>query len=33
VPFQYPRATELRFDASFARVAGEVSALLREAHT
>ncbi len=32
VPFDYPRATELRFDPGFAKVAGEVSALLREGH-
>jgi NitT/TauT family transport system ATP-binding protein len=32
VPFDYPRRPELRFDASFAKVAGEVSGLLREAH-
>jgi len=32
VPFGYPRATELRFDPGFAKVAGEVSALLREGH-
>lgn len=30
VPFGYPRAAELRFDAQFAAVAGEVSARLRE---
>jgi NitT/TauT family transport system ATP-binding protein len=30
VPFGYPRSTELRFDAHFARVAGEISARLRE---
>ncbi len=30
VPFGYPRATELRFEAQFARVAGEISARLRE---
>jgi NitT/TauT family transport system ATP-binding protein len=33
VPFPYPRAHEIRFDASFAAVAGKVSALLREGHT
>jgi NitT/TauT family transport system ATP-binding protein len=32
VPFDYPRASELRFDPAFGKVAGEVSALLREAH-
>jgi NitT/TauT family transport system ATP-binding protein len=32
VPFGYPRPTELRFDAEFAKVAGQVSALLREGH-
>jgi NitT/TauT family transport system ATP-binding protein len=32
VPFNYPRAPEVRFDAAFAKVAGQVSALLREAH-
>ena len=30
VPFAYPRALELRFDAEFAAVAGEVSRRLRE---
>jgi NitT/TauT family transport system ATP-binding protein len=30
VPFHYPRPAELRFDAEFAAVAGEVSARLRE---
>jgi NitT/TauT family transport system ATP-binding protein len=30
VPFGYPRATELRFEGQFARVAGEISACLRE---
>jgi NitT/TauT family transport system ATP-binding protein len=30
VPFGYPRAAELRFDAQFASIAGEVSARLRE---
>ncbi len=30
VPFGYPRPTELRFDAQFARVAGQVSERLRE---
>jgi NitT/TauT family transport system ATP-binding protein len=32
VPFGYPRATELRFQPEFAKVAGQVSALLREGH-
>jgi NitT/TauT family transport system ATP-binding protein len=32
VPFGYPRAPEVRFDAAFAAVAGRVSGLLREAH-
>jgi NitT/TauT family transport system ATP-binding protein len=32
VPFAYPRAHEVRFDAAFAAVAGQVSGLLREAH-
>jgi NitT/TauT family transport system ATP-binding protein len=30
VPFGYPRPTELRFDAQFARVAGHISERLRE---
>jgi NitT/TauT family transport system ATP-binding protein len=30
VPFGYPRAPELRFEAEFARLAGEVSGKLRE---
>jgi NitT/TauT family transport system ATP-binding protein len=30
VPFGYPRSTELRFEAQFAKVAGEISARLRE---
>jgi NitT/TauT family transport system ATP-binding protein len=30
VPFGYPRPTELRFEAQFARVAGQVSERLRE---
>jgi NitT/TauT family transport system ATP-binding protein len=30
VPFGYPRPSELRFDADFATVAGEISARLRE---
>jgi NitT/TauT family transport system ATP-binding protein len=30
VPFAYPRAAELRFEPQFARVAGEISARLRE---
>lgn len=32
VPFAYPRAPELRFDADFAHLCGEVSAALRGAH-
>jgi NitT/TauT family transport system ATP-binding protein len=32
VPFDYPRATELRFDPEFAKVAGQVSRFLREGH-
>ena len=32
VPFGYPRSPELRFDAAFAAVAGEVSHALRGAH-
>jgi len=32
VPFGYPRAPELRFDAGFAELAGEVSHALRGAH-
>jgi NitT/TauT family transport system ATP-binding protein len=32
VPFDYPRPTELRFDAEFARLSGEVSRGLRDAH-
>jgi len=31
VPFDYPRAPELRFEPEFAALAGEVSAALREA--
>jgi NitT/TauT family transport system ATP-binding protein len=30
VPFAYPRPPELRFDAEFARVAGQISGRLRE---
>ena len=33
VPFPYPRAPELRFDAAFASLTGEVSRALRGAHT
>jgi NitT/TauT family transport system ATP-binding protein len=33
VPFGYPRPPELRFEAQFARVAGEISARLRETPT
>jgi NitT/TauT family transport system ATP-binding protein len=32
VPFSYPRAPERRFDPEFAKVAGQVSSLLREGH-
>ncbi len=32
VPFPYPRSPELRFDAAFAELAGEVSHALRGAH-
>ena len=32
VPFAYPREPEVRFDATFAAVAGQVSALLREGY-
>jgi len=32
VPFPYPRSPELRFDAEFGRLAGEVSHALREGH-
>jgi NitT/TauT family transport system ATP-binding protein len=30
VPFEYPRSPQLRFDERFARLAGQVSAVLRE---
>jgi NitT/TauT family transport system ATP-binding protein len=33
VPFEYPRSPDLRFDASFAALSGEVSHALRGAHT
>ncbi|HWM21914.1 MAG TPA: ABC transporter ATP-binding protein [Ilumatobacteraceae bacterium] len=33
VPFDYPRQPELRFDAAFAALSGEVSQTLRSAHT
>ena len=33
VPFAYPRPPELRFDAAFAALAGQVSHALRGAHT
>ena len=33
VPFAYPRPPELRFDAAFAELAGQVSHALRGAHT
>jgi NitT/TauT family transport system ATP-binding protein len=32
IPFGYPRPTELRFDPEFARLTGEVSRALRDAH-
>ncbi len=32
IPFGYPRPTELRFDPAFARLSGEVSHALRDAH-
>ncbi len=32
IPFGYPRPTELRFDPGFARLSGEVSHALRDAH-
>ena len=32
VPFDYPRSPELRFDAEFGRLAGDVSRALREGH-
>jgi len=32
IPFDYPRPTELRFDPEFARLSGEVSRALRDAH-
>ena len=33
VPFEYPRVPDLRFDADFAHLAGEVSHALRGGHT
>ena len=33
VPFSYPRKPELRFDAKFAELSGEISQALRGAHT
>ncbi|MET0325639.1 MAG: ABC transporter ATP-binding protein [Ilumatobacteraceae bacterium] len=33
VPFEFPRSPDLRFDADFAALAGEVSHALRGAHT
>jgi NitT/TauT family transport system ATP-binding protein len=33
VPFEYPRLPDLRFDAAFAELSGEVSHALRGAHT
>jgi NitT/TauT family transport system ATP-binding protein len=32
IPFAYPRPTELRFDPDFARLTGDVSRALRDAH-
>ena len=32
IPFGYPRPTELRFDPDFARLTGDVSRALRDAH-
>ena len=32
VPFPYPRPTEFRFDPEFARLTGQVSHALRDAH-
>ncbi len=32
VPFEYPRVPELRFDPEFARLSGEISHELRDAH-
>jgi NitT/TauT family transport system ATP-binding protein len=32
IPFDYPRPTELRYDPEFARLTGEVSHALRDAH-
>ena len=32
VPFEYPRAPELRFEAEFAEIAGRVSGVLRGSH-
>lgn len=33
VPFAYPRPTDLRYDAEFARLTGEVSRALRDSHS
>ncbi len=33
IPFEYPRSDELRFDAHFAELSGQVSHELRSAHT
>ena len=33
IPFPYPRLPDLRFDADFAHLAGEVSRELRGAHS
>lgn len=33
VPFDYPRAPQLRFDPEFAKLSGEISLALRGAHT
>jgi NitT/TauT family transport system ATP-binding protein len=32
VPFSYPRSSDLRFDPEFAKIAGEISRLLREGY-
>ncbi|MDX2379182.1 MAG: ABC transporter ATP-binding protein [Acidimicrobiia bacterium] len=33
VPFDYPRASELRYDGRFAELSGQLSAALKDAHT
>lgn len=33
IPFDYPRAPDLRFDSEFARISGEISQTLRGAHS